>query len=69
MKIYPKQLYRIPYYEHLEIVRLFDTIHIGKNITDTVWKILDGRREKEKNVKICNDIEANDEMQSVESFK
>ena len=31
-------------------------MHIGKNITDTLWKILDGRRDKEKIVKICNDI-------------
>ena len=33
MKSYPKQLYRLPYYEHIEIVHLFDTMHIGENVT------------------------------------
>ena len=56
MKIYPKKSSRFPYYEHLQIVYLFDTMHIKDNLADTLWKILDGRSEKEKNVKICNDI-------------
>jgi len=30
MKIYPKQFNRLPYYEHLEIVHLFDTLHNGE---------------------------------------
>lgn len=32
------------------------TTHIGKNVTKTLWKILDGRHDKEKLVKICSDI-------------
>ena len=31
-------------------------MHIGKNVTKTLWKILDGRCDKEKIVKICIDI-------------
>ena len=38
-------------------MHLFDAMHIGKNITETLWKILDGRHDKEKMVKICNDID------------
>ena len=56
LKSYPRQFSRLPYYEHLQIVHLFDSMHIGKNIIETLWKILDGRRDKEKIVKICNDI-------------
>ena len=37
MKSYPKQFYRIPYYENLEIVHMFDRMHIGKNVTNTLW--------------------------------
>ena len=60
------QFTRFPYYEHLQIVHLFDTMHIEKNIIETLWKILDGNRDKEKIVKICKDIkEANHAMQSV----
>jgi len=66
MKSYPKQFSRLPYYEQLQIVHLFDTMHIGKNVAETLWRILDGRRDKEKNVKICNDIqEANHAMKDV----
>jgi hypothetical protein len=66
MKCYPTQFMRLPYYEDLKIVHLFDTLHIGKNVTETLWKIIDGRRDKGKIVKICNDIwEANHAMQSV----
>jgi len=40
-------------------------MHIRKDVIDTLWIILYGRRDKEKNVKICNDIkEANHAMQS-----
>ena len=46
MKSYPKQFSRLPYYDNIEIVRLFDTMHIGKNITETLLHILDGRRDK-----------------------
>ena len=41
-------------------------MHIGKNITEMLWKILDGRHDKEKIVKICSDIqEANHAMKNV----
>ena len=33
MKSYPIQFSRIPYYEHLQIAHLFDTMHIRKNVT------------------------------------
>ena len=66
MKSYPTQFMRFPYYEELKIVHLFDIMHIGKNVTKTLWRIIDGRRDKEKIVKICIDIqEANHAMQSV----
>jgi len=66
MKSYLKQFSRLPYYEQLQIVHLFDTMHIGKNVAETLWRILDGRRDKEKIVKICNDIqEANHAMKDV----
>jgi hypothetical protein len=63
MKNYPIQFSRFPYYEHLQIAHLFDTMHIRKNVTETLWRILDGRNDKEKIVKICSDIqEANHAM-------
>ncbi len=66
MKIYPKQFSRFPYYEHLIIVHLFDKMHIGKNVAGTLWKILDGRSDKEINFKFCNDIqEANHAMKYI----
>ena len=46
MKSYPEQFNRLTYYEHLEIVHLFDTMHIGKNVTYILWGILDGMRDK-----------------------
>ena len=57
MKSYPKQFSRFPYYEHLRISHMFHTMHIGKNVAKTLWRILDGRSEKVKNVKICSDIQ------------
>ena len=48
MKCYPTQLMRFPYYEKLKIAHLFDTMHIGKNVTQTLWGIIDGSRDKEK---------------------
>ena len=36
MESYPKQFSRFPYYEHLQIAHLFDTMHIGKNVTKTL---------------------------------
>jgi hypothetical protein len=60
------QFSRLPYDEHLQIVHLFDIMHIGKNITKLLWRILDGRTDKERNGKICCDIqEANHALQSV----
>ena len=56
LKCYPREFSRLPYYEQLQIVHLFDTMHIGKNVTETLWKILDGRRDKEKVGKISSDI-------------
>jgi hypothetical protein len=41
-------------------------MHIGKNVTKKLWRILDGRSDKEKNSKICSDIhEANHAMKNV----
>ena len=37
---------RFPYYEEIKIAHLFDTMHIGKNVTETLWRIIDGRRDK-----------------------
>jgi hypothetical protein len=66
MKNYPIQFSRFPYYEHLQIAHLFDTMHIRKNVTETLWRILDGRSDKEKIVKICSDIqEANHAMKNL----
>ena len=66
MKSYPKQFSRLPYYEHLLVVHLFDTMHIGKNVAKTLWWILDGRSDKEKIVKVCKNIqESNHAMKYV----
>ena len=41
-------------------------MHIGKNITKLLWRILDGRTDKERIGKICCDIrESNHALQSV----
>ena len=41
-------------------------MHIRKNITELLWRILDGRTDKERIGKICSDIEeANHILQSV----
>ena len=57
IKSYPTQFSRLLYYKDFSIVHLFDAMHIGKNVTEIIWKILDGRSDKEKLVKICNDID------------
>lgn len=65
MKSYPTQFTRFPCYEDLRIIHFFDTIHIGNNVTKTLWWIIDSRRDKETIVKICSDIqEVNHVMQS-----
>ena len=66
MKRYPIQFSRFPYYVHLQIAHLFDTMHIKKNVIEMIWWTLDGRYEKDKIGKICSDIaEANHALQSV----
>ena len=41
-------------------------MHIGKNVTEMIWRTLDGRSDKDKIGKICSDIaEANHALQSV----
>ena len=52
-----KFIINFPYYEHLQISHVFDTMHIKKNVGETLWKILDERSEKEILVKICKDIQ------------
>ena len=53
MKSYPTQFSRLLYYKDLLMVHLFDAMHIGKNVIETLWKILDGRCDKEFFSKIC----------------
>jgi hypothetical protein len=66
MKSYLVQFNRLSYYEDLQIVHLFDTLHIGKNIIEFLWRILDGRTDKDRIGKISSDIqEANYALQSV----
>ena len=54
MKSYPTQFMRFPYYQDLKIIHLFDTMYIRKNVIENLWQIIDGRRDKEKIVKVCN---------------
>ena len=69
MKSYAKKFSGFPYYEHLRIAHLFDTMHMSKNVDETLWWILDGRSEKEKIVKICKDIqEGNHAMKATIQF-
>ena len=66
MRCYPTQLMKFPSYEEIKIDLLFDTMHIRKNVTKTLWKMIDGKRDKEKKFKICFDIqESNHVMQGV----
>ena len=66
MNIYPIQFSRLPYYEHLQISHFFDTIHIGKNVTEMIWRILDGRTGNDKIGKFCSDVaKSNHALQSV----
>jgi hypothetical protein len=69
MKSFPKQFSRFPYYEQLEITHLFEAMHIRKNVTKMLWRILDGRHDKEKISKICSDTqEANHVMLNIIDF-
>ena len=56
MKSYLTPFSRLPYYKDLPIAHLFDAMHIGKNVIETLWKMLDGRRDREKITKIFIDI-------------
>jgi hypothetical protein len=57
---------RFPYYEELKIAHFFYTMHIRKNVVETLWRTLDGRSEKEKVVKISTYIqEANHAMRNL----
>ena len=57
MKCYPSQFARLPYYEDLKIAHLFDTMHIGKNVIEMLWRIIDGAHDRDKIVKIRADID------------
>ena len=60
------QFSRLPYYKHLQISHLFDTMHIRKHVTKMIWSTLDGRSDKDKIEKNCSDIgKANHALQSV----
>ena len=37
-------------------MHLFDAMHIGKNVTETLWKMLDGRCDREQIAKKFTDI-------------
>ena len=37
-------------------MHLFDVMHIGKNVTKTLWKILDGRHDREQIAKKFTNI-------------
>ena len=41
MKSYLEQFSRFPYYDHLRNAHMFDTMHIEKNVIETLWKILE----------------------------
>ena len=70
MKNDPRQFSRFPYYEHLQIVHFFGTMHIGNNVTETLWWILDLRSDKEKIVKNFKDIqEGNHAMKDIIQFQ
>ena len=44
-------------------------MHIGKNVTKTLWRLLELRSDKEKIVKFCKDIqEGNHAMKDVIQF-
>ena len=61
-----KQFSRFSYYERLQSAHMFDTIHIIKNVAETLWRILDLRSNNEKIVKFCNGIqESNHAMKDV----
>ena len=60
---------KFPYYEHLQIAHLFNTMHIAKNVTETLWRLLELRREKDKIVKVCKDIQqGNHAMKDIIQF-
>ena len=69
MKSYSIQFNMFPYYDHLQIAHMFDTMHIRKNVTETLWRLLELRSSKEKIVKFSKDIqEGNHVMKEVIQF-
>lgn len=57
LKSYPRQFSRFLYYKNLPIMHFFGSMHIRKNVIETLCKIFDGRCDKEKLVKIYNDVD------------
>ena len=48
---------------------MFDTMHIGKNVTEKLWRLLELRSEKDKIVKVCKYIqEGNHAMKDIIKF-
>ena len=47
-------------------MHFFDSMHIGNNVIETLWKILDGRHDKEKLSKTCSDI--HDSNHAIKNF-
>ena len=53
----------------LQSAHLFDTMHIGKNVTETLWRLLELRSKKDKILKVCKDIqECNHAMKDIIQF-
>jgi hypothetical protein len=48
--------YKLEYYEHLPIAHLFDTMHIGKNVAECLWKHLNGNNS-EAQLKVRKDLQ------------
>jgi hypothetical protein len=63
MKQFSIHFNKLPYYEHLLVAHLFDIIHIGKNDTKFLWRILDGSNKKDQFSNVRSDIEEVDVMQ------
>ncbi|XP_057842572.2 uncharacterized protein LOC131051993 [Cryptomeria japonica] len=48
--------YKLDYYENLPIAHLFDTMHIGKNVAECLWKHLNGTN-LEAQIKLRKDLQ------------
>ena len=42
------KFYKLDYYENLPIAHLFDTMHIGKNVAECLWKHLKGTNNEDQ---------------------